>query len=323
VSVSEPPEPLKLKPVPDTEALEIFTFALPLLVTVTDCVVALPTFTLPKLKLVGLGVNATVDACPFPLSGTVDVADDALLSIAIDPLTLDAEDGLNCAVKVALLPAPSVYGIESPEALMPDPEVARLEIVIVALPEFASLIVCVASLPTVTVPKLTEAGVIVSSDALPEPVQLAVAGEPEALLVIVIVPESVAVEAGLNVAVKLALCPALSVAGTVSPESVTPLPDTATFEIVVDELPEFVIFTVCAEVVPIATLPKLIEFGESPSEAETPSPFRGTVVGESSALLVIVTTPVVAPFEAALNATLSVAALPGAIVVGAVSPVIV
>ena len=60
---------------------------------------------------------------------------------------------------------------------MPEPETPRLEIVIVALPEFASLMVCVASLPTVTVPKLTDDGVIVSAEAFPDPVQSAVSAE--------------------------------------------------------------------------------------------------------------------------------------------------
>jgi hypothetical protein len=72
--------------------------------------------------------------------------------------------------------------------------------------------------------------------------------------------------------------------------------------------------------VPIATLPKLSELGESPSAAETPSAFKGTIVGELSALLVIVTAPVVAPFEAALKETFNDAVAPAASVVGAVTP---
>jgi hypothetical protein len=186
---------------------------------------------------------------------------------------------------------------------MPEPETPRLEIVIVALPEFASLMVCVASLPTVTVPKLTDDGVIVSAEAFPDPVQSAVSAELEPLAVTVSAPDSVEVDVGLNVAVTLALCPAATVAGSVRPESVTPFPVTLTFEIVALALPEFVIFTVCVAVVPIATLPKLIESGESASELETPCPFSGIVVVGSSALLEIVTTPVDAPLADALNAT--------------------
>jgi hypothetical protein len=94
--------------VPETVTLEMFTLVLPLLVTVTDCVPALPTFTLPKFKLVALGVSAIVEVTPFPLSGMDEVAVEALLSIVIDPESVAALVGLNCAVNVALAPAPSV-----------------------------------------------------------------------------------------------------------------------------------------------------------------------------------------------------------------------
>jgi hypothetical protein len=199
---------------------------------------------------------------------------------------------------------------------MPEPETPRLEIVIVALPEFASLMVCVASLPTVTLPKLTDDGVIASADAFPDPVQSAVSVELDPLAVTVSAPDSVEVDVGLNVAVTLALFPAATVAGRVKPESVIPFPVTLTFEIVALALPEFVIFTVCVAVVPIATLPKLIESGESASELATPCPFSGIVVGESSALLVIVTAPVEAPLDAALNDTFTCSDFPAANVAG-------
>ncbi len=203
---------------------------------------------------------------------------------------------------------------------MPVPEVVSFEIVIVELPEFAILIVCVASVPTVTLPKFTEAGAMLSVEALPEPLQFAVSGALDALLVIESAPDSVAVEVGLKVAVTVALCPAFSEAGTVIPDTVTPVPETDIPEIVAVAVPEFVIFTLCVAEEPIETLPKLIDVGESVRLAETPSPFSGTVVGESSALLVIVTTPVVAPLEVALNETFSVADCPAAIVIGAVIP---
>ncbi len=106
--VSAAAEPLKLNPVPETVTVEIFASAFPLLVTVTDSVNALPTFTLPKLKLVALGVNAIVEATPFPLRGMEDVAVEALLSIVIAPESVAAPVGLNSAVNVALLPAASV-----------------------------------------------------------------------------------------------------------------------------------------------------------------------------------------------------------------------
>ena len=178
---------------------------------------------------------------------------------------------------------------------MPEPEAVKVEIVIDAVPEFESLIVCVASLPTVTLPKLTEEGVMFRADALPEPVQSAVIGVLDTSLVTEIAPDSLEVEAGLNVAVRFALFPACSVAGIVKPEIVMPLPDVVSFEIVAEAEPLLVSVTVCDAVVPSATLPKFICVGEIATDPEMPCPFRGIVVVESVALLEIVTTPVAAP----------------------------
>jgi hypothetical protein len=107
VSVSAAPDPLRLNPVPLTVTPVIFAFALPVLVIVTDCVDALPDFTLPKLKLVVLADSATLDETPLPLSGIEAELLVALLSIVIEPLSVAALVGLNSAVNVALLPAPS------------------------------------------------------------------------------------------------------------------------------------------------------------------------------------------------------------------------
>jgi hypothetical protein len=204
--------------------------------------------------------------------------------------------------------------------LMPVPETARLEIVIVLLPEFASLIVCVALLPTVTLPKLTDEGVIVSDEELPDPVQFAVSAVLEALVVTLSVPDSVALVVGLNVSVALALAPAANVEGTVNPDIVTPDPVTLAFEIVALPLPEFVIFTVCVAVAPSATLPKFTASVESSTPLVKPCPFSGIVVVASSAVLAIVTAPAEAPAAVALNATKTCPVCPADSVVGAAIP---
>ena len=49
--------PITLNPVPEVVICEIVVFTFPVLVTATDCVLLLPTVTLPKLKLVGLAVS--------------------------------------------------------------------------------------------------------------------------------------------------------------------------------------------------------------------------------------------------------------------------
>ena len=94
-------------PAPVTVAPLRMSCAVPDDVIVTDCVDALPDFTLPKLKLVVLADSATLDETPLPLSGIEAELLVALLSIVIEPLSVAALVGLNSAVNVALLPAPS------------------------------------------------------------------------------------------------------------------------------------------------------------------------------------------------------------------------
>jgi hypothetical protein len=60
-------------------------------------------------------------------------------------------------------------------------------------------------------------GVIVTVAATPVPVRETVAGDPGALLEMLTVPGSEPAVVGENCAVTLALCPAATVAGVVSP----------------------------------------------------------------------------------------------------------
>jgi hypothetical protein len=108
VKVSAPPDPLKLKPVPETVTLEIFAFAFPEFVTFTLAEPALPTLTLPKLSVVALALSVTDAVAPFPLSGIFTGEPAALLATATAPVTADALVGLNWAVNVVLCPAARV-----------------------------------------------------------------------------------------------------------------------------------------------------------------------------------------------------------------------
>ena len=69
VSVCAPPDPFKLKPVPETVTLEILALEFPEFVTFTLAEPALPTFTLPKLSVVALALNVTDAVVPLPVSG--------------------------------------------------------------------------------------------------------------------------------------------------------------------------------------------------------------------------------------------------------------
>src|SRR2546427_9648004 len=82
--------PLALKPAPVTVTPEMVTLEFPLLVSVTGNPLLPPTFTLPKLRLVGLAPSRNVAATPVPLSGIVRGEPGASLTKEIEPLTLPA-----------------------------------------------------------------------------------------------------------------------------------------------------------------------------------------------------------------------------------------
>ena len=78
------------------------------------------------------------------------------------PVALPLDVGVNVAVRVAVDPALMEAGTVKPLILNPEPEALAAEIVNVAFPEFVRVILCVALLPTLTLPKATLAGLIVS-----------------------------------------------------------------------------------------------------------------------------------------------------------------
>jgi len=72
----------------------------------------------------------------------------------------------------------------------------------------------------------------------------------DALLATAMLPETLPAAAGVNVAVKLALCPACSASGTVTPLKVNPVPLGVIDETVAAVAPPFVKVMVCAWGVP-------------------------------------------------------------------------
>ena len=82
--------------------------------------------------------------------------------------------------------------------------------------------------PTLTRPKVTFAGLIVSCGcpSVPVPLKLIVSGEPGTLLAIETLPATVPDEVGENFVVKETFCPALMVEGTDKPLMLKPVPET-------------------------------------------------------------------------------------------------
>jgi hypothetical protein len=92
-------------------------------------------------------------------------------------------------------------------------------------------------------------------DCTPAPDRLMFKGEFAALLLMVTLPETLPVPAGVKVAVKVVLCVGLRMIPD-APLTLNPVPEIPTFEIVTFEFPELVRIRFMLPLLPIFTLPK-------------------------------------------------------------------
>ena len=150
--------PVSVKPAPVIATLEIVTLEFPLLVRVVLNGLLLPTFTVPKLKLVKVAPSSLVAGAAEPVSAIVNGEVGALLVSKIEPLTAPEPVGVNKAEKVVLPPAATVAGTVRPEIVKPAPEAVAWEMVRLAVPLFFRVMVCEPFVPSTTVPKLTLVG---------------------------------------------------------------------------------------------------------------------------------------------------------------------
>src|SRR5580693_8404526 len=121
--------PLGLKPAPVAFTPEMVSFVFPVFVRVTASELVVPSFTFPKLKLVGFAASSALAATPVPPKAIVSGELGALLTSVTDPDPLPADDGVKPALNVALFPAAIVIGAVIPEVLKPAPAKAACEIV--------------------------------------------------------------------------------------------------------------------------------------------------------------------------------------------------
>src|SRR5262245_46568907 len=107
----------------------------------------------------------------------------------------------------------------------PAPVGVACEMVTLAVPA-VTVTFCVALLPTVTLPKLSEVGLAASVPAgfAPLPLRETTVGELEALLDNDRLPVTLPAAVGANFTWKVALCPAAKVAGRVTPLRLKPAP---------------------------------------------------------------------------------------------------
>jgi hypothetical protein len=82
--------PLAPKPVPETVTLEMLTFEFPVLVRLALSDALLPTFTLPKLRLVGFAVSRKVAAFTVSVAALLVTLPAELLTTTVNCAPLSA-----------------------------------------------------------------------------------------------------------------------------------------------------------------------------------------------------------------------------------------
>lgn len=139
--------------------------------------------------------------------------------------------------------------------------------------------------------------------------------------VTVTVPLSLPAAVGVNVTLKVVDAPAAKVIGVVTGLKLKPVPLIATFEIVTDEPPVFVIFVDRVWLLPTVTLPKPRLAGlAARSPAATAVPESGMVSGEFEASDVTVRLPLALPAALGAKVTVAVVLCDAFRVIGAVMP---
>jgi hypothetical protein len=152
VSVVGNVNPLTEKPAPVTLAWDRVAGDPPVFVNVSDLLLLLPTWTLPKARLAGFAA-IVAGVIPVPVSGILRLGFAPLEVMLILPLAAPLTVGANCTVKVVFCPAFNVTGKVKPLRLNPLPLAVAAEMVRAVPPEFVSVPESDFEVPTCTLPK--------------------------------------------------------------------------------------------------------------------------------------------------------------------------
>src|SRR5208283_1903687 len=137
VSVTGKDSPLKLNPVPLAAAAETVRLDPPVLVSVSDKLVLLPTWTLPNARLVGFAVSVPW-VTPVPESGMLKLGFEPVEVMLRLPLAAPLAVGEKSTVNVVFWPAAKVKGKDRPLKLNPVPLAVPAEIVRLVPPVLVS-----------------------------------------------------------------------------------------------------------------------------------------------------------------------------------------
>jgi hypothetical protein len=241
----------------------IVTGEVPVDVNVSDCVVAVFTVTLPKLKLPALTVNCGLGAAilvPPRVTCAVEPVDESLV-IVICPLADPVAVGRNCTCNVTVWVGFNVTGKLLPTIVKPVPVIAAELTVTGAVPVDVSVSDCVVAVFTVTLPKLKLPALTVNCGlgaAILVPPRVTCAVEPvDESLVIVICPLADPVAVGKNCTCSVTVWVRFSVTGKLPPTIVNPAPVMVAEFIVTGDVPVDANVSDCVVAVFTVTLPKL------------------------------------------------------------------
>jgi hypothetical protein len=308
----------------------IVTGDVPVDVSVKDCVVAVFTVVLPKLRLAALNVNCGLVAAVLvpPKTTTAVLPVEELLVIVTWPAALPIAVGLNCTFIVSDSVGLSVTGKLPPMIVKPAPATTAEFTVTGDVPVDVRVSDWVVAVFTVTLPKLRLPTLKVScglTAATLVPLnETKVALPLDELLLIVIWPRAIPVAVGLNCTWNVIDCVGFSVAGKPPPTIVKPGPPidaefTVTGDVPVDVRVSDWVVAVFTVTLPKLKLPALtVNCG---LVAAVPVPLRVTTAGlPLDELLLTVICPVAAPVVVGSNWTWRVTDCVGLRVTGKVPP---
>ena len=177
--------------------------------------------------------------CPVPARPTKRGEPGAVLVIETFPLALPDAVGANVTLKIAVPPGVNVCG-DSVLILKPAPLALAALIDRLAVPEFVTVTLTDAVLPTSMLPKLTLDGFAVKAGCVPVPLKPIASSEFVAVELTVTLPEALPGAVGAKVATRVAVAPATMLWPAVTPLTLNPVPAAVTLLIVMVLLPEFV-----------------------------------------------------------------------------------
>jgi len=195
---------------------------------------------LPKLSVEGDAVSWVMGDTPVPASETMNGELSVLFNSVRLPERLLAEAGVKLTVKVEETPGGTESGSVSPEKLKPVPTSDAWVTLRFAVPGLLMTSVWVLVTPTVTLPKLTLAGITEICGCTALPLREIVVGELVALLAKLRLPVALPAVAGAKLTLSERLWPAASVTVPVKPLTVNPVPVMATCETLTLAVPVFV-----------------------------------------------------------------------------------